>query len=351
MSFCVIIYINEGGMIVEAEAISKILQVYLLQSLNNQDGVSKPSSSGSFQNVLNSVMQGYSSQYNDNSVQANESSYKSSSSYNGVSKELEDVINKACEKNGLDSEAMKAIIKQGLGDNTTSFSNLGTADLMKIIPETTEDLGSDGIKEILLKLLPIYLAQGLNSDGGNGLLSSTSSSVLFESLLKSSIDGYGLQNSNDNLDTNVKSYKVSNSSNKEVSNNIEDAIEKVSKKYGVDADFIRAIIKQESGFKPNVVSKAGAMGLMQLMPKTADALGVNNPFNALENLDGGTRYIKKLMDSFEGNPVLALAAYNGGSGRMKRLGVDSAEEIQLMPKETRNYVQKVMNNYEKYKKL
>lgn len=350
MSFCVIIYINEGGMIVEAEAISKILQVYLLQSLNNQDGVSKPSSSGSFQNVLNSVMQGYSSQYN-NSVQANESSYKSSSSYNGMSKELEDAINKACEKNGLDSESMKAIIKQGLGYNTTSFSNLGTADLMKIIPETTENLGSDGIKEILLKLLPIYLAQGLNSDGGNGLLSSTSSSVLFESLLKSSIDGYGLQNSNDNSNTNVKSYKVSNSSNKELSNNIEDAIEKVSKKYGVDADFIRAIIKQESGFKPNVVSKAGAMGLMQLMPKTAEALGVNNPFNVLENLDGGTRYIKKLMDSFEGNPVLALAAYNGGSGRMKRLGVDSAEEIQLMPKETRNYVQKVMNNYEKYKRL
>lgn len=132
--------------------------------------------------------------------------------------------------------------------------------------------------------------------------------------------------------------------------NIEIAIQAAAKKYGVDEDFIKAMIKQESSFRTDAVSKAGAMGLMQLMPKTAESLGVSNPFNVMENVDGGTKYIKKLMDSFGGSKELALSAYNGGISRMNRRGVDTTEEISNMPKETQNYVDKVMKAYETYKK-
>jgi soluble lytic murein transglycosylase-like protein len=134
------------------------------------------------------------------------------------------------------------------------------------------------------------------------------------------------------------------------SESIEVAIQAAAKKYGVDEDFIKAMIKQESSFKTDAVSKAGAIGLMQLMPKTAESLGVNNPFNVMENVDGGTKYIKKLMDSFGGSKELALSAYNGGISRMNRRGVDTTEEIANMPKETQNYVNKVMKAYESYKK-
>lgn len=131
---------------------------------------------------------------------------------------------------------------------------------------------------------------------------------------------------------------------------IQAAISAAANKYGVDEDFIKAIVKQESGFRSDAVSKAGAMGLMQLMPKTAESLGVENPFNVLENIDGGTRYIKKLINSFDGSKELALSAYNGGIGRMNKRGVDTVDEIGNMPKETQNYVAKVMSSYSSYKK-
>ena len=73
-------------------------------------------------------------------------------------------------------------------------------------------------------------------------------------------------------------------------------------------------------------------------------------YDALENIDGGTKYIKKLVDSFGGNKELALSAYNGGISRMNRRGVDTVAEIDLMPKETQNYVDKVMKNFEDNKK-
>jgi soluble lytic murein transglycosylase-like protein len=130
---------------------------------------------------------------------------------------------------------------------------------------------------------------------------------------------------------------------------IESAIESSSERYGVDDDLIKSEIKQESGFNQYAVSKAGAQGLMQLMPKTAESLGVDNPFDVLENIDGGTRYLRNLLDAFGGDKKLALAAYNGGIGRMQRLGVDTENEIDRMPKETQNYVEKVIANYQKYK--
>lgn len=127
------------------------------------------------------------------------------------------------------------------------------------------------------------------------------------------------------------------------------AINEASAKYGIDSDLIKSVIRQESNYNPDAVSKSGAEGLMQLMPATAKSLGVNNPLDVLENVDAGTRYLKNLLNSFNGDIKLALAAYNGGIGRMGKLGVNSDDKITKMPEKTQNYVKKVTEYYNKYK--
>ena len=128
---------------------------------------------------------------------------------------------------------------------------------------------------------------------------------------------------------------------------IQEAINTASKKYGVDSDLIKAVIKQESDFNPQSKSSAGAEGLMQLMPGTAKELGVTDAYNIDQNVDGGTKYLQGLLQMYGNSKELALAAYNAGSGTLKKKGVDEVSEISKLPAETRNYVQKVMKYYGK----
>ncbi|MGL6104498.1 lytic transglycosylase domain-containing protein [Romboutsia sp.] len=156
-------------------------------------------------------------------------------------------------------------------------------------------------------------------------------------------------NSNSNLETEntiINTNKIQ-STNKDQSINerIDKAVAQSAKKYGVDENLIKSIIKVESNFNPNCVSKSGAMGLMQLMPENVKHYGVSDPFNIEQNIDGGARHIKDYLDKYNGNVEMALMAYNGGPTRMANRGVKSMDDIYKMPKETQNYVPKVMKHY------
>lgn len=121
--------------------------------------------------------------------------------------------------------------------------------------------------------------------------------------------------------------------------NIESVIQTVSKSYSIDPNLVRAIIKTESNFNPNAVSPKGALGLMQLMPTTANQMEVQNPFDPEENIYGGVRYLNYLLHLFNHNLPFALAAYNAGPGR-----VIKKKDIPQI-KETKTYVRKVIRYY------
>ncbi|MDR2167187.1 MAG: lytic transglycosylase domain-containing protein [Clostridiales bacterium] len=130
--------------------------------------------------------------------------------------------------------------------------------------------------------------------------------------------------------------------NSNINPEIDAAVVAASLEHGVDANLIRAIIRAESNYNPLTVSHAGAMGLMQLMPATARSLGVTNPFDIVQNINAGTAYIASLLERFNGDLELALAAYNAGWPRVQQHGG-------IPPfAETQAYVPRVLGFREEY---
>ena len=139
----------------------------------------------------------------------------------------------------------------------------------------------------------------------------------------------------------IKVEKISK--HKKAENRYQRLILEAAYRYNVEPEIIKAIIMAESGFNPKAVSKVGAMGLMQLMPRTARSLGVEDSFKPAHNIDAGVRYFKLMLDQFDGEVKLALAAYNAGSSNVRKYGG-------IPPfKATKFYIDKVLRYYEIYR--
>lgn len=161
----------------------------------------------------------------------------------------------------------------------------------------------------------------------------------------SQVDGYGQVRSSPSgtAQTDVSQaaesgfrVKLEAAAAKSSSQSLDSIFQEASATYGVPVKLVKAVAKAESNFNPMAVSKAGASGVMQLMPATARGLGVQNIFDPRENIFGGVRYLRERLDEFGGNVELALAAYNAGSGNVKKYGG-------IPPfQETQNYVKKIM---------
>ena len=267
---------------------------------------------------------------------------------------------------------MQQMIEQGFGDGMESQL------VFQSVLDSMKSSADPNTKKLIQTLTSSNILNMIGSSNsainGTDSIGGTDSSSLLSSLLGGSSDtsssdgliagGQSLESlamqlnpSLGYLSSNAYSLgSILNNGASSVSTNSSDAnmqqiyasVNKYAKQYGVDPNFVLAIIKNESDFQPNCVSSVGATGLMQLMPENFSTYGVSNPYNIDQNIKGGVALFKQNLNQYNGDYTLAYMAYGAGSGTMQRRGVTSASDLYKMPQETQVSVPRVLKYYQEF---
>lgn len=233
----------------------------------------------------------------------------------------------------------------GGSKNKTGFPDLLDTAAERSVKEQG-DLSDVTTKAEILRLRMMRMALSLHNE--NPTISDPVHGIIPEQLFRS-MNAYQ-ENSSSSIkqsgqtsesETNPEIISTNSMTLKNADRSIEEIILQASRRFGVDQGLIRAVIKAESNFNSRAVSPAGARGLMQLMPGTARGLGVTNSFDPEQNVMAGTRYLKAMLDRYNGDIDKALAAYNWGPGNVDKKG-------KTYPRETRAYLTKVKDLYSEY---
>ncbi len=243
--------------------------------------------------------------------------------------------------------------------NTSSLANLNERKTIKANSNTSSlELSENNFQNVLKKLtnneqkseLPSFNQNAINQEALTLIvealriqMNSNLYSMVFNNVLEANSlaayvkHNYGMHVLHYNSDASQNCQKTPKIDLPEENPAFAEIIEHAAQKFNVDPNLIRSVIKAESNFNSSATSPRGAMGLMQLMPETAEELGVKNAYDPRDNIMGGTRYLKKLLDRYNGQVDLALAAYNWGMGNLER-------NPDKLPVETIGYIERV-NSY------
>lgn len=232
-------------------------------------------------------------------------------------------------------------------DSTKAAQQFMALNLMK---NTLKDVvGNDGMEfEIMYQAVLDYMMKNSDNDILKTALNNSENSksgTIGKEELQSVLNATANLKANTTNSTNEVSNLSSNTTGNKSMDSIYDAVNKCSTKYGVDSKLILSIIRAESDFDANSTSGVGAAGLMQIMPSNFSSLGITDPYDINQNIEGGTKLFKQYLNMYNGDTQMALAAYNAGPGTLQRRGVTSSNDFYKLPSETRNYVPKVMSYY------
>lgn len=213
---------------------------------------------------------------------------------------------------------------------TSSFSNTMKQQMNSFVVNGVRNVPTGLNSSIIDNTLPNY---NINTNILNGAEENSSTSNIIDNVINTT-------------ESTGNEFRVKIDAKDEITKiRIANAVKDASATYGVDANLILAVIQKESYFNPNVTSKSGAQGLMQIMPSNFKHLGITNGYDIEENINAGTKLLKEYIDKYNGDIEMALMAYNGGPTRMAKRGVKSIDDLYKMPKETQNYVPTVMKIY------